>query len=69
MKSQAHLLQCEKLVDTASIVRDLPLYENIFEANFEKVLSVSKIINQNFSKRNKLKSQKRVNHVNPDRVF
>ena len=67
--SQAHILQCEKLVDTTSIASDLPKYENIFEANCEKVLSVSRIISQNFSKRNKLKSQKNVNHVNPDSVF
>ena len=66
--TQSHLLQCEKLVDASGITIELPNYEDIFASNLQQVLSVSRILNENFTKRNKLKSQN-VNHVNPDSVF
>ena len=54
--SQEHLLSCHMLVDAGTIVRQSPDYQDLFSNNLERQLNITRILKNNFQRRNKKKT-------------
>ena len=48
---QPHLLVCEGLCDTNTIVSNLPSYDSLFGADLKEMATITRIIRSNFQKR------------------
>ena len=49
--TQSHLLICDKLADTHTMVDTLPVYSNLFGDNLLEKVSVSRILQSQLAKR------------------
>ena len=54
--TQQHLLVCEELVETNSLVSEVPVYEHLFGDNLEIKLNISRILKSQFKKRKRMLS-------------
>ena len=55
--SQEHLMVCEELNDMNTVVAQIPEYSSLFGPSLDKLVQISSIIRENYSKRkDKLKS-------------
>ena len=52
--TQQHLMVCEKLCDSGTVVTSLPDYKSLFETKLKEKLYVSRLLKKHFQKRNNL---------------
>ena len=52
--TQTHLLECAKLIDGTTMTNSIPVYSDLFGDNLEKMLKISRLIENNFKKRKNL---------------
>ena len=52
--TQQHLLQCQKLKDENEIIKQIPDYDDLFGANLDSKIMISRIIKLRFQERNNI---------------
>ena len=48
--NQSHLLSCQYLLEKNEITEEIPLYEDIFQKDISKQLTVCRLLKKNFAK-------------------
>ena len=71
LDKQEHLFSCINVINEHQLIRNIPMYGDIFGDDVEKMVEVATLMKENFKRRKDILKKKKKSHVNqrPPSVF